>query len=214
MVELFSVLRLRHAEHPANYSLRLQDVRSPCRMPRFPLNSGTTSSAAVVAGPLQTRTKIVATVGPACRSLAKLKELVQAGVDVFRLNMAHAKREEHLEVVNWIRDVSKELGRPIAILADLAGPKIRLGQIPNDLISCHEGELFRFVRGTTINNPGELTTTYEPLVDELVVGNSVMLADGTVGLVVEEKGADYALCRVTQGASSVRGKVSISRGPS
>ncbi len=98
-------------------------------------------------GPLQTRTKIVATVGPACRSLAKLAELVQAGVDVFRLNMAHAKREEHLEVVNWIRDVSKELGRPIAILADLAGPKIRLGQIPNDLISCHEGELFRFVRG-------------------------------------------------------------------
>lgn len=161
--------------------------------------TGSTTSAAAPGSPLHTRTKIVATVGPACRSHAKLAELVQAGVDVFRLNMAHAKREEHLEVVNWIRDVSKELGRPIAILADLAGPKIRLGQIPNDLINCHEGELFRFIRGTTINNPGELTTTYEPLVDELVVGNTVMLADGTVGLVVEEKGADYALCRVTQG---------------
>src|SRR5262249_9723024 len=150
--------------------------------------SGTNGSTHSAGGPLHTRTKIVATVGPACRSHAKLSELVQAGVDVFRLNMAHAKREEHLEVVNWIRDVSKELGRPIAILADLAGPKIRLGQIPNDLIECREGELFRFIRGTTINNPGELTTTYEPLVDELAVGNIVMLADGTVGLIVEEKG--------------------------
>jgi pyruvate kinase len=145
-----------------------------------------------------TRTKIVATVGPACRSEEKLTELVQAGVDVFRLNMAHSKREQHQEVVNWIRTIAKKLGRPIGILADLAGPKIRLGELPNDLLDCREGATFRFIRGSTPANDHELTTTYEPLVDELVIGNIVMLADGTVGMVVEEKGPDYAQCRVIQ----------------
>ncbi|MDX1962235.1 MAG: pyruvate kinase [Pirellulales bacterium] len=147
---------------------------------------------------IQTRTKIVATVGPACRSEALLTELVQAGVDVFRLNMAHASRDEHLEVVRWVRQISKNIGRPLALLADLAGPKIRLGEIPNDVLDLREGQQIRFVRGLTSANPHELTTTYQPLVDELQVGNAVMLADGTVGLVVEEKAADSALCRVVQ----------------
>ncbi|MGC4004130.1 MAG: pyruvate kinase [Pirellulales bacterium] len=145
----------------------------------------------------ETRTKIVATVGPACRSEAKLTELVEAGVDVFRLNMAHASRDEHMEVVRWIRGVEKTLGRPVAILADLAGPKIRLGELPNDFLECREGEVYRFVRGQP-NSPNELYCTYEQMVDDVNVGNTIMLADGTVGMVVESKGPDYAECRVTQ----------------
>jgi pyruvate kinase len=154
------------------------------------------------------RTKIVATVGPACRDEAKLEELVIAGVDVFRLNMAHASPDQHLEVVHWIRSVSRRIGRPIAILCDLAGPKIRLGELPNGLVECREGDKFRFVSGTVSNNPNEFVSTYEPLVREVTVGDSVMLADGTVGLVVEAKGTDYADCRVVQ-SGEVRSRQGI-----
>ena len=84
-------------------------------------------------GPL-VKTKIVATVGPASASLEKLTELVLAGVDVFRLNFAHGTYDWFKEVVGWIRQVSVEQKQPIAILADLAGPKIRLAFVPLPLI--------------------------------------------------------------------------------
>ncbi len=144
------------------------------------------------------RTKIVATVGPACRKPEQLAALVVAGVDVFRLNMAHASLEEHGQTLAAIRAVSDELRRPIAVLVDLAGPKIRLGELPGDLLELPLDAEVHFVRGERPRQPGDLVTTYEPLVDELQVGNSVMLADGTVSLVVIEKGADFARCRVTQ----------------
>jgi pyruvate kinase len=148
--------------------------------------------------PLRSRTKIVATVGPACRSAKQLAELVIAGVDVFRLNVAHASLEVHTETLAMIRQVSESLRRPIAVLVDLAGPKIRLGELPGGEIECASGAMFKFVRGERGRAPHELGSTYEPLVDELAVGNNVMLADGTVTMVVEEKGPDYALCKVTQ----------------
>ena len=80
--------------------------------------------------PGRARTKIVATVGPACREESQLTELVEAGVDVFRLNMAHADLEQHSTVFRTVRGISRKLGRPIGLLADLAGPKIRVGEIP------------------------------------------------------------------------------------
>src|SRR5438309_2290596 len=81
---------------------------------------------------LRARTKIVATVGPACRAEEKLSELVTAGVDVFRLNMAHSSKQEHEAVLASIRCVSETHNRPIGILIDLAGPKIRLGELKQD----------------------------------------------------------------------------------
>lgn len=144
------------------------------------------------------RTKIVATVGPACRQPEQLIELMRAGVSVFRLNMAHGSREDKAEVVESIRQGSQRLQRPVGILVDLAGPKIRLGELPGGELECTEGAEFRFVRGTEIQKPGELTVNYERLIDELSVGDRVMLADGTVGMAVEEKTSVYARCRVTQ----------------
>src|SRR5206468_3105150 len=91
-----------------------------------------------------------------------------------------------------------EVGQPIAILADLAGPKIRLGELPGDQLELTPGMEVWLIRGQTSNRPQELVTTYEPLVDELEAGDTVMLADGTVSLVVEEKSADRARCRVVQ----------------
>jgi pyruvate kinase len=145
------------------------------------------------------RTKIVATIGPACREETGLRSLVDAGVDVFRLNMAHGSMEEHQETLDRVRRVAEAAGRPIGVLVDLAGPKVRLGEIPGGALECVEGALFKFIRGTESHHPDEFTTTYERLIDELSVGDAVMLADGTISLVVEERSPNEARCRVVQG---------------
>ncbi|HEX4149643.1 MAG TPA: pyruvate kinase, partial [Pirellulales bacterium] len=86
--------------------------------------------AATVIQQQRARTKIVATVGPACREEQQLTALVQAGVDVFRLNMAHGDMAHHEEVLLRIRRVSETLNQPVGVLVDLGGPKIRLGAMP------------------------------------------------------------------------------------
>lgn len=154
------------------------------------------------------RTKIVATVGPACLEEHQLLELIQTGVDVFRLNMAHGDVDEKALIVQRIRRASERLERRVGILVDLAGPKIRLGELPNDLIECPLGAEFRFLRGDVAQTPQELVTTYEPLVDELAVGDRVMLADGTVGMEVFGRGPDWADCRVVQ-AGAVRSRQGV-----
>ena len=145
------------------------------------------------------RTKIVATVGPASRDEAKLAELIEAGVDVFRLNMAHGDMPSHEEVLGRIRRISQEKGREVAVLADLAGPKIRVGEMPGGQVMCKIGEEFRFVRGNQSDKPGELTINYDKLVDELRPGDRVMLVDGTIRMEVLDKTSDYVRCRVMQG---------------
>jgi pyruvate kinase len=147
------------------------------------------------------RTKIVATIGPASRSEEAIRGLVEAGVDVFRLNMAHGSVDEHQETLDRIRGVSAALERPVAVLVDLAGPKIRLGELPGGMVECIEGAEITFVRGDASAQPDRFVTTYAPLVDELAVGDSVMIADGTISLVVEAKRADEARCRVIQGGT-------------
>jgi pyruvate kinase len=144
------------------------------------------------------RTKIVATIGPASAAEDAVAGLVAAGVDVFRLNMAHGSIPQHQESLDRIRRMADAAGRPVGVLVDLGGPKIRLGELPGGAVDCVEGQELSFVRGTTAG-AGELTTTYEPLLDELAVGDAVMLADGTVSLVVEERSAVRARCRVVQG---------------
>lgn len=157
---------------------------------------------------LRARTKIVATVGPACAAEQQLLDLIQAGVDVFRLNMAHGDLAEKAEIVDRIYTVSERLERRVGILVDLAGPKIRLGELPGEIVDCPLDATFRFVRGESSSGPHELVTTYEPLVDELSVGDQVMLADGTVGMQVIGRGTDWAECRVIQ-AGQVRSRQGV-----
>jgi pyruvate kinase len=144
------------------------------------------------------RTKIVATVGPACSEPAQLVALIMAGADVFRLNMAHSSFEEHSRRLESIRQASRQLRRPIAVLVDLCGPKIRLGELPGGALECRAGAEYRLVRGARSDAPNDLTTSYAPLLDELQVGDSVLLADGTVSMVVLEKTPDAAHCKVVQ----------------
>ncbi len=143
-------------------------------------------------------TKIVATVGPACEGVDKLSELIVAGVDVFRINTAHGSRQDHEQMLGQVREASRRAAMPIAVLADLAGPKIRLGELPGGSQSLTVGDRVRFVPGETPSSPGEWTTTYAPLVDELRPGDRVVLADGMASLIVEEVAQGGAVCRVVQ----------------
>lgn len=146
----------------------------------------------------RSRTKIVATVGPACSEPEMLKKLAIAGVDVFRLNMAHGDTERQQQNVDAIRQISEELNQPIAILVDLAGPKFRLGEVAGDPLFCEHGREFFFVAGDQPGAENEFTCSYKPLVKELEVGNHVMLADGTVSMEVIEKTPGRARVRVVQ----------------
>ncbi|MEO1991193.1 MAG: pyruvate kinase [Pirellulales bacterium] len=145
------------------------------------------------------RTKIVATIGPASRDEKVIQGLMEAGVDVFRLNMAHGSLQEHEVTHDRIRRISDALARPVGILVDLAGPKIRLGQLPEGVVECVEGEEIWFVQGNESKERDQFVTNYAPLVDELSVGDSVMIADGTVSLLVEESTSHGVRCRVIHG---------------
>jgi pyruvate kinase len=145
------------------------------------------------------RTKIVATVGPASESVERLESMVRAGADVFRLNMAHGTAEWRESVIRRIREISRLLGKPIGILVDLSGPKIRLGPIAGGAIECQAGAEFRFVSSSVgEGDPTTLTSTYPSLVGELKRGDLVLLSDGTVTMRVFETGSDWVLCRVEQ----------------
>ncbi len=146
-----------------------------------------------------TQTKIVATVGPACSGPEALDGLIAAGVNVFRLNTAHGDRDSLQDQLDVIRHAESRAERPIGVLVDLAGPKIRLGALPGGQMECVTGQTIRFVHGEASRRPGDLTTTYETLIDELQGGNRVVLADGTVGLVVEQIDQAGAVCRIVQG---------------
>lgn len=149
--------------------------------------------------PLQcSHTKIVATIGPACSTREQLAQMVSAGVDIFRLNMAHASPDEQQVHVDTIRSLSEEFDEPIAILIDLSGPKIRLGSVAGDRIVCALNQEFFFIDGHEPQAANELTSTYPPLIDELQIGDRVMLADGTVAMEVVAKSAGRVQLKVIQ----------------
>src|SRR5215218_5650243 len=116
------------------------------------------------------RTKIVATIGPASRAPAVLRQLIGAGVNVFRLNFSHGTHEEHTAVLADIRAASREAGRHVAVLQDLCGPKMRLGPVPGDLVECPLGAEFTLVAGPPSGRADELTCTYRDLPNDLKPG--------------------------------------------
>src|SRR6186997_3618123 len=142
------------------------------------------------------RTKIVATIGPASRSPAMLRQLLEAGVSVFRLNFSHGTHEEHSAVVSDIRTLSREMDRHVAILQDLCGPKMRLNPFPGDVVDCNLDDQFTLVTDAT-SSARELTCTYRDLPDDLKTGETVLFADGTVGMIVVETAPGRAHLRVT-----------------
>ena len=154
------------------------------------------------------RTKIVATVGPACGTVEKLVALIQAGVSVFRINTAHGTPEERDAKLKNIRIAAEQVGQTVGVLVDLAGPKIRLGELFTDPTTCDVGQEFRFVAGSKSGAPDELTSGYPTLIAELAIGDAVMLADGTVSMVVVGKEPGVIRCRVN-GGGQIRSRQGI-----
>lgn len=143
------------------------------------------------------RTKIVATIGPASRTPAVLHQLLENGVNVFRLNFSHGTHEEHTAVLADIRALSREAGRHVAVLQDLCGPKLRLGPIPGDLVECPLGEEFTLVADRLSESTRELTCSYRELPNDLKPGDTVLFADGTVAMTVTDVGPGRARLKVT-----------------
>jgi pyruvate kinase len=142
------------------------------------------------------RTKIVATIGPASREPGVLKQLIAAGVNVFRLNFSHGTHEEHSAVLADIRRVSREMDRHVAVLQDLCGPKMRLEAIEGDVMDCRLHDEFTIVTGTPAN-ARELACSYRDLPNDLGIGDTVLFADGTVAMTVIESAPGRARMRVT-----------------
>ena len=147
------------------------------------------------------RTKIIATLGPATSSPECITQLVQAGVNVFRLNMSHGNGQDQMDWVKMIRAVSEELKQPIAILADLQGPKIRTGYLKDGQpIPLEDYAVVEFTTRTRESSPGIISTKYVELIQVLEPGAIILLDDGKIRLEVLEKvSADTVKCQVVQG---------------
>jgi pyruvate kinase len=129
------------------------------------------------------RTKIIATLGPATDSEAAIDELIAAGVDVFRLNFSHGTRDAHAGAVARIRAAAEQQGRCVAVLQDLAGPKIRTGRLADGApIELREGDRLQIVVGDEVGGPGRVSTTFAGLAAAVRPGDSLLLDDGRIAL--------------------------------
>ncbi len=143
------------------------------------------------------RTKIVATIGPASASREQILALAEAGMDGARLNFSHGSHEEHAERAELVRDVQRELGRPIALIADLQGPKLRIGELSGPVVLAR-GDTVTVVGEAAARN-GELPVLPAVIGDVLRPGHEVMIDDGLVRLRVDAVEAGRARCVVLAG---------------
>jgi pyruvate kinase len=145
------------------------------------------------------RAKIVATVGPASSSPEMLRKLFLAGVDTFRLNFSHGTRDDHAKVHGAIRALEAETGRPIGILQDLQGPKIRVGTIRDGRIAVAAGERIRFVRSGSDGDRMSIPLPHPEIFDAVMPGHHLLIDDGRVRVAVTGIGSDHIDAEVVIG---------------
>src|SRR3954471_7399719 len=133
------------------------------------------------------RTKIVATMGPACKEVETLYRLFEAGADVCRLNFSHGSLDAHLLMLRNIREAAARFSHPIALLGDLGGPKIRLGQVADTDgtggMPINVGDELIIQRTVTVGQDGRVSCTYPHLVDDVQIGHRVYIEDGMLRFV-------------------------------
>lgn len=140
--------------------------------------------AALIHVPNHQKTKIVATIGPASSSKEALLDLVKAGVNVFRLNFSHGAYEQHQQVIDNILEINEKYNVHVGMLADLQGPKLRVGKIENNAIDIAPGDILTFVSEKCIGNKDKIYMSYEMFAQDVKVGEKVLVDDGKVVLEV------------------------------
>ena len=145
------------------------------------------------------RTRIICTIGPSSRSPATLRKLVEAGMDVARLNFSHGTHEEHAAVIRAIREGETDWGRPVTIIQDLQGPKVRLGNFIGGRAMLMTGELFTLTAEPVLGTSERASLDHPQLIAALKPGDQLWMDDGTIQLTVERVDVDTAVCRVTAG---------------
>lgn len=145
------------------------------------------------------RTKIVATIGPASSSPEKLRRLILGGLNVARINFSHGKAEDHLKIIRLIRKMAARLKTPVAILGDLCGPKIRVGEFENGSVALKEGALVTITTKAVLGTDKLIPSQYKNLVREVVPGHCILLDDGNLELKVIRKFRDRVEAKVIHG---------------
>ncbi len=159
------------------------------------------------------RTKIICTIGPSCESPQVLRALVESGMSVARLNFSHGDHEGHFEKIQTLRRISDELGRPVAILQDLAGPKIRVGTVPEPGIRLEAGDAFVLTCEPVEGSRSRVSVSYPGLSREVRKGDRILLADGVMELVVcGTEGPDILTEVVTGGVLTSRKGINLPSG--
>jgi len=144
------------------------------------------------------KTKIIATVGPASSSYEKILALVEEGVNVFRLNFSHGTHDQHKEVIDNIQRINADFPFNIAILADLQGPKLRVGEIEGNMLSLQTGDEFYFTNEKLVGNAGQVYISYPNFYKDVRIGEKILLDDGKIEvLVVEITGDNRVKVKVT-----------------
>ncbi len=146
------------------------------------------------------QTKIVATLGPASGDPVMMRKLFETGVDVFRLNFSHGSHEDHAKNVQTARDLEKEFGRPVCLLADMQGPKLRIGKFKNDSISLTEGMAFRFDLEDALGDETRVQLPHPEVLEAMEPGSEILLDDGKVRVEVTGKDAKGLDAKIISGS--------------
>jgi pyruvate kinase len=149
--------------------------------------------------PIFNKTKILATVGPACNDEKTLVELVMSGVDIFRLNFSHGDHQGHAEVIRLIRKINEDYKLNIGILQDLQGPKIRVGEMENNGVQINSGDKITITNDPVIGNASLVSTVYQNLPQDVIPGDRILIDDGNLELVVMDTDGKNVNCTVIHG---------------
>ncbi|MBC3185275.1 pyruvate kinase [Corynebacterium sp. zg-331] len=145
------------------------------------------------------RTKIVCTLGPAVASETAILDLVNSGMNVARMNFSHGSHEDHAQNYAWVRQAAKQTGKAVGILADLQGPKIRLGTFAEGATRWENGEIIRITTEDVEGTHDRVSTTYKGLANDAKAGDRLLVDDGKVGLVCIEVEGNDVVCEVVEG---------------
>jgi pyruvate kinase len=148
---------------------------------------------------MQRHTKIIATLGPAVAGESGVGALIEAGIDVARLNFSHGDHHFHRSLAEWVRAASKESGRTVALMQDIQGPKLRVGEFAEGAVTLRPGQQVTLVPDAAMGSEEVIPVGYEPLLRDVVPGDRVQLADGLIRCEVVERTGDGLLADVRVG---------------